>query len=187
MTFYHGSPIAGLTELKPALSEHGNSYVYFATNPLVALLYAVKPVPKPFSFYPYGFDSNGNVIYSEYFENAFEKIYKGKTGYLYECDNVNNAEQPTQIHCAYTCTDSVKIDRVTEISCLYEYYIEQEKSGLFKIKQFKDISEKEMAFVLEDMKNTVEHYDLRNNLDNPMAIFIIEHFPSILCKHRKNH
>lgn len=56
MIFYHGSPIGGLTELKPFLSEHGKPYIYFATNPLVALLYAVKPVSKPFSFYPYGFD-----------------------------------------------------------------------------------------------------------------------------------
>lgn len=51
MTFYHGSPIGGLTERKPVLSEHGRAYVYFAINPLVPLLYAVKPVPKPFSFY----------------------------------------------------------------------------------------------------------------------------------------
>lgn len=180
MTFYHGSPISDLAELEPALSEHGKPYIYFAANPLVALLYAVKPVPKPFSFYPYGFDSKGTVVYSEYFENAFEKLYKGKVGYLYECDTVNNVEQPTQIHCAYTCTDPVKIDRVTKISDLYEYYIEQEKFGSFKRKRFRDISEKEMAFVLEDMKNTVKQYDLRNNLDNPMAIFVAEHFPALL-------
>ena len=71
MTFYHGSPIGGLNKLEPFLSEHGRHYIYFATNPLVALLYAVKPVPKPFSFYPYGFDKHGNVIYSEYYEKRF--------------------------------------------------------------------------------------------------------------------
>lgn len=180
MTYYHGSPVADLTELKPALSEHGKPYIYFATNPLVALLYAVKPVPKPFSYYPYGFDSNGNVVYSEYFENAFEKLYKGKTGYLYECRNINNAEQTTQINCAYTCTDNVKIDSVTKIDDLYEYYIEQEKSGLFRIKHFEDINEKEMLFVLDDMKSTFEQYDLKNNPDNPMSMFIKEHFSAIL-------
>lgn len=52
MILYHGSPVGGLTELKLFLSEHGRPYLYFADNPLVALLYAVKPVPKPFSFYP---------------------------------------------------------------------------------------------------------------------------------------
>ncbi len=39
MTFYHGSPIGGLSELQPFLSEHGKAYIYFATNPLVALFY----------------------------------------------------------------------------------------------------------------------------------------------------
>lgn len=60
MILYHGSPIGGITELKPFLSEHKDSYVYFARNPVVALPYAVKPVPKPFSFYPYGF--NGEKV-----------------------------------------------------------------------------------------------------------------------------
>lgn len=55
MHFYHGSPIGGLDELKPFLSEHGKPHIYFSSSPIVALLYAVKPVPKPFSFYPYGF------------------------------------------------------------------------------------------------------------------------------------
>ena len=178
MTFYHGSPIAGLTELKPTLSEHGRPYIYFATNPLVALLYAVKPVPKPFSFYPYGFD-NDTVVYSEYFENAFKKIYKGKKGYLYECDNITNVERPTQIHCAYTCTESVTVGRVTEISDLYEYYKEQEKYGLFRIKSFGEVSEREMDFVLDDMRKTIEKYDLRKHLENPMSVFIKEFFSAV--------
>lgn len=75
MIFYHGSSIGGLTRLKPFISEHGKPYIYFSTNPIVALLYAVKPVPKPFSFYPYGFDNDGAVVFSEYYENAFFDIY----------------------------------------------------------------------------------------------------------------
>lgn len=46
MHFYHGSPIGGLDELKPFLSEHGKPYIYFSSSPIVALLYAVKPVPN---------------------------------------------------------------------------------------------------------------------------------------------
>lgn len=63
MEWYHGSPVGGLTELKPFLSEHGKPYLYFAEDPLVALLYAVKPVPKPLSFYPYGFAGDGGKMY----------------------------------------------------------------------------------------------------------------------------
>lgn len=44
MILYHGSPVGELTELKPFLSEHGRPYLYFADNPLVALLYACRDV-----------------------------------------------------------------------------------------------------------------------------------------------
>ena len=177
MIYYHGSPIGGLSELKPTLSEHGKPYIYFASNPLVALLYAVKPVPKPFSFYPYGFDRNGTVVYSEYFDNAFEILYKEKKGYLYECDSIPNAEQPTQINCAYTCNHPVIVDRVTEIDDLYLYFMSHIESGLFQIKCFDHISDKEMSFVMDDMRRTIAKFDLYNCPENPMTEFIRTYFP----------
>lgn len=124
MIFYHGSPVGGLNELKPFLSEHGKPYIYFSTNPLIALLYAVKPVPKPFSFYPYGFDKNGNIAYSEYFENAFYDLYKGKPRYLYECNDLKNIDTLTQINCAYTYTEPIIVDKETKIPDLYVFYKE---------------------------------------------------------------
>lgn len=179
MTLYHGSPTDGLTQLMPSLSEHNKSYIYFSTNPVVALLYAVKPVPKPFSFYPYGFGNNGEVVYSEYFKNAFETIYKGKTGYIYECDNVTEVENPTHICCAYTVTKPVKINKVTEIADCFEQFKGYEKQGLFRIKAFEDISANEMKIVYEDFEKYIHTYDLKNNPDNEMSIFIKTNFPQI--------
>lgn len=179
MIFYHGSPIGGLTELKPFLSEHGKPYIYFATNPLVALLYAVKPVSKPFSFYPYGFDRNGNVIYSEYYENAFCDLYKDKEGYLYEGENLKNIDAPTQINCAYASADPIKVDRVTKIPDLYIFYKEQEEKGLFSVKHKDEISDKEMDFVSGELKKDIEKYDLLKQPQNDMSIFIRKHFPDI--------
>lgn len=177
MIFYHGSPISGLKELRPFLSEHGKPYIYFATNPLVALLYAVKPVPKPFSFYPYGFDRNGNVIYSEYYENAFYELYKGKVGYLYECGDLKNVDTPTQINCAYTSAEPIKVDRVTRIPDLYVFYKEQEEKGFFRVKHKNEISDKEMNFVLDELRKDIEKSDLKNLPQHAMSIFIQKHFP----------
>lgn len=179
MTFYHGSPIGGLTELKPFLSEHGKSYIYFATNPLVAMLYAVKPVPKPFSFYPYGFDKDGNVIYSEYYHNAFHDIYSGKKGYLYECRKLPDSDNPTQINCAYTCEQTLKADYVTEIPDIYEYLIGQQQSGRFIIKSRDDISEKEMNFVFSELRKYIDDYNLRSSPEHEMSVFIKTHFPNV--------
>lgn len=133
--FYHGSPENNLTYLKPQLSEHNKEYVYFSTNPLVALLYSVKPVPKPFSWYTYGFNSDGIVVYSEYFENAFELLYKNKTGYLYECSDILDLENPKDIQCAYTSEKTVKVDRMYEIPDLYRYFKNEERLGNFIIKK----------------------------------------------------
>lgn len=179
MIFYHGSPVGGLTELKPFLSEHGRPYVYFASNPLVALLYAVKPVPKPFSFYPYGFDGTGNVIYSEYFENAFFELYHGKTGYLYQCSNLQNVENPTQINCAYTCHKSVKVDCTEEVPDLYAFFKEQETKGLFRIKRRQEISNREMRFVFGELEKDIETHGLRRFHSHPMSVFTRERFPDI--------
>ena len=177
MILYHGSPVGGLTELKPFLSEHGKPYIYFATKPLVALLYAVKALPKPFSFYPYGFEQNGNVVYSEYFENAFEKTYKGKKGYLYECDDLQKLENPTQINCAYTCTEAVKVDRVMEIPDLYEYYMEQKEKGLFVLKKLENISEKELGYAYGYLAEMMNMYQLKDQPEHPMSLFIRTNFP----------
>lgn len=179
MTLYHGSPTGGLTQLTPFISEHEKPYVYFSSNPVVAMLYSVKPVPKPFSFYPYGFDKNGTVVYSEYYKNVFEDIYGGKAGYLYECDDIENAENPTSINCAYTVSRDVDISRVTEIKDCYTWFMEQEKQGLFRIKPFEDISENEIRIVTESFDNYIHKYDLKNHPDNEMSIFIRTNFPHI--------
>ncbi|MCI8632618.1 MAG: hypothetical protein HFE64_03930 [Lachnospiraceae bacterium] len=179
MHFYHGSPIGGLNELKPFLSEHGKQYIYFSTNPVVALLYAVKPVPKPFSFYPYGFEKDGTVVYSEYFENAFYHLYNGKVGYLYECMNLKNMDNPTNINCAYTCSEPIKVNTVTEISNLYTYFKEQESKGLFWIKQREKISEQEMQFVFDELQKDMKRHNLHKFPQHPMSVFIQEHFPNV--------
>ncbi|MGN1114523.1 MAG: hypothetical protein ACI4RC_05320 [Oscillospiraceae bacterium] len=176
MIFYHGSPVGGLNELKPFLSEHGKPYIYFSTNPLIALLYAVKPVPKPFSFYPYGFNENGNIVYSEYFENAFYDLYKGKSGYLYECNDLKNIDTLTQINCAYTYTKSIRVDKETKIPDLYVFYKEQEEKGLFRVKPKIEVSAQEMQFVFNELRKDIEKYDLKSLPQHPMSIFIRNHF-----------
>ncbi len=176
---YHGSPVGGLSMLTPELSEHGTPYVYMASDPLVALLYAVKPVPKPFSYYPYGFDENGRLVYSEYFKDAFRILYAGKKGYLYECEDVLNAERPTQIACAYTSAQPVRIKRVTAIADLYEYYMAQEAKGMFVIRRFEDVPSATLAHIHRTLKQEIDLYDLREHPE--MKRFLQRYFPHILA------
>lgn len=178
MILYHGSSIGGITELKPFLSEHKKPYIYLASNPVVALLYAVKPVPKPFSFYPYGFIGE-KVVYSEYYENCFEEIYKGQKGFLYECENVKDTENPTAINCAYTCQTPIKISGCTEFDDVFEKFMEYKEKGMFEIKPFNDISLKELDYVYDDLRKTINEYGLKDCPENFMSKFIMTHFPKV--------
>lgn len=179
MMFYHGSPVGGLNELKPFLSEHEKKYVYFTQNPVVALLYAVHPVDKPFSYYPYGFDKDGTVHYSEYYQDAFSDIYKGKRGYLYECNRIPSIGNPTQINGVFVCKNAVKVDRVTIITDLYHCLMEYQQQGLFRIRPLDTISEKEMQSVYYDLKDNIQKHNLKQFPDNSMNQFIREHFPEV--------
>lgn len=178
MILYHGSSVGGLTYLKPFLSEHKKTYVYLSSSPVVALLYTVKPVPKPFSFYPYGFDKN-KVIYNEYYEDGFRDIYMGKKGFLYTCEKTENAENPTAIRCAYTYEAPIKVCNCTEIKDVYNTFMEYQDKGLFAVKPFSAVSEKELVFVYNDIKETIVQYQLRNQPNHPMSQFIVRHFPEI--------
>lgn len=179
MIFYHGSSIGGLNELKPFLSEHGKPYIYFAADPLIALLYAVKPVPKPFSYYPYGFDKDGTIHYSEYYKDAFLDIYKGKKGYLYECDHIPSVGNPTQINGTFVCENAVKVDRVTMIPDLYDSLMEYQQQGLFRIRPRDTISENEIQYVYDDLKQTIQRHNLKQFPDSLMSWFIREHFQEV--------
>ncbi len=179
MPFYHGSPVGELNELKPFLSEHEKQYVYFTQNPIVALLYAVHPVDKPFSYYPYGFDKDGTVHYSEYYQNAFWDIYKGRQGYLYECDNIPHVGNPTQINGVFVCENAVKVDRMKMIPDLYDHLMKYQQQELFRIRTWDTIPEKELQLVYDDFKHNVEKYNLKQFPHNSMSRFIREHFMEI--------
>ncbi len=175
---YHGSPIGGLDILLPELSEHRTPLVYFATDPLVALLYAVKPVPKPFSYYPYGFDENGHVVYSECFEDAFRILYQGQQGYLYECEKTTDMTQPTHIACAYVSSKPVKVRHVTFIPDLYEYYMQQSDKGMFSIRRFEDVPQATYAYIIRTLRREIAPYNLQDYPE--MQQFLQRHFPLVV-------
>ena len=179
MILYHGSSVGNRKKLDPFVSEHKKPYVYLTSNPVVALLYTVKAVPKPFSFYPYGFDGDSAVVYSEYYDHCFSDIYRGKKGFLYLCRSVRKAENPTNINSVYACEFPVWPDACIEIADVYLKLMEFKEKGLFKIKPFHAVSKQEMRYVYEDMRNTMKRYHLKAVPENPMSIFIKTHFPAV--------
>ena len=98
---------------------------------------------------------------------------------MYECDNLENTENPTAINCAYTLEKPHKINRCTVIDDIYEKFMEYKENGLFEIKLFGNIREKELNFVYDDMRKTIIQHNLKDSPDSLMSQFIIAHFPEI--------
>ena len=72
-----------------------------------------------------------------------------------------------------------KISNCTEIDDVFEKFTEYKESGLFEIKTFHSVSDKELDFVYNDFKKTINEYSLRYYPDNPMSKFIMAHFPKV--------
>ncbi len=106
-------------------------------------------------------------------------LYNRKVGYLYECTHLENMDNPTNINCAYTCSEPIKVSKVTEISNLYTYFKEQESKGLFLIKHREKISEKEMQFVFDELKKDIKSHNLCKFPKYLMSVFIQEHFSNV--------
>lgn len=179
MDFYHGTSIGGLHELKPFQSEHGKPYIYFSTNLVVAAFYTVHIVKRPNNWFPYGFDKNGLPCYTEYYENAMEDVYKSKSGYIYQCIEINNIENPTNINCAYVCEQPVPVCSVIKIKDMYEWFLEQEQNGKLRITRFRTLTETQRQFAKKMISEEIATWNLHNDPDSSYSKFISNRFPEI--------
>lgn len=165
--------------LLPHLSAHKQPYIYFATNPVVAAFYMVNIVERPYYWFTYVFSQSGIPIYTEYYPNAMADVYSGKTGYLYECSNVCNIQNPTNINCAYVCEEPVSIDKCTEFKDIYENFLEYEKQGKLIIQRYETLSSKMLSFINTTVQSEIKENNLKDKPDLSYSVFLKNHFPSI--------
>lgn len=147
---YHGSPVSGLKVLRPEVSEHGKPYVYLSADMAAAALYAVRPVESPYNWYPYGFDWDRTLVYTEYYADALADIYREKTGFLYRCSGAGISENPTGIPGVYVSQAPVTVLEEQEIPDMLVWLLEQEKRGHLRIRRYSDLT-REAKEQLEEM------------------------------------
>ena len=68
---------------------------------------------------------------------------------------------------------------MTMIPDLYDRLMEYQQQGLFRIRSIDTISDKEMQYVHNDLKQTIQKHNLKQFPDNSMSRFIREHFPEV--------
>ncbi len=59
------------------------------------------------------------------------------------------------------------------------FYNEQKEKGLFKVKHKNEISNKEMNFILDELRKDIEKSDLMRSSQHAMSDFIQKQFPTI--------
>ncbi len=179
MILYHGSSIPNLKELKPCISEHKKPYIYFSTNIVVAALYTVHKIKRPYNWFTYGFNKDGIPIYTEYYPNALADVYGGHCGYIYQCRKTEDMGSLTNINDAYVCSDSIVVDECVKIDDVYINLLKYEKDDSLIIRRFEELSDEQRININKQMQQEISKYDLLSKPECDYSKFIRKHFPKV--------
>ena len=188
--YYHASPVEGITELQPRVSNHKTPYIYFSKkreNVLVYLSNAVEKYCKETGFphdgiwqkwASYGFDKDGIQRIEEYYPNALEKTYQGVSGYIYAVENINESDFELQIPDAVACSSPVRVLEAEYVPDAYLAILEAEQKGLVRILRYEDMTEKHRVWLKETIK---KEYETSENQPD-YRHFLRGNFPDLIEK-----
>lgn len=172
MRLYHVSPTAGLTVLKPSVTEYfgkPRQVCLTALKPM-ALLYGIKHFE-----YTYGYTKERELFYEEYFPGALEELYSRKSASLYVC-SWREGMETTQIPNEYVSDSEVAVEEEIPIPNVYEALLEEERLGTMRIVRWPEVSEKRRQWITKAEMAAI----LENNLlgrDTAMARYMQEKYP----------
>ena len=169
--YYHASNVKDITILKPHVSNHGKSLVYFSSkreNILVYLSNAVekyikekynRPLKQYEKWASYGIASDGRVRIEEYYPNATKETFTGVSGYIYKVNNLEDAKPLRGIQDVFVTQDEIAVDGCEYVSDAYEEILRAEHEGKILIERFEDITPKKREWIINTMKNEYENSD----------------------------
>jgi len=181
--FYHASNIKDLKGLKPHVSMHGKSLVYFSDkkeNVLVYLSNAVekyikekynRPLKQYKKWAAYGFNKDGVIRLEEYYPNAIEETFKGVGGYIYCVEKLTLPDSIKEIKNVVAIDDEVEVSSIIEIKDAYEEILKAEQEGKLEILKFENLTEKQIERVKNMMIN-----EFRNTDNEDYKEFILNKF-----------
>lgn len=169
---YHCSPTAGLKELRPSVTKYFGKprQVCLTASLPMALFYGVRHFE-----YTYGYTREKAIYYEEYFPNALETIYRGRSASLYRCARREDMET-TQIPNEYVTAQPVPVLEEIRIDDVCEALLEQERLGALRIVRWEALPEKVRAWVLQAEKDTIVERGLLHE-DTPFAQYMREIYP----------
>ena len=171
MPYYHCSPTGGLTVLeprKPIFSEKP-ARVYMTTLLPMALMYSIQNYE-----YTYGYTKEGQIHLDEYFPNALEILYRGKSASLYLCEP--EATDKTKIPNEAVSETAVPVIQETHIPDACEALLEQERLGTLVIRRYHTLPEKMLNWIREAEAKEIQKANIIHT-PGPKADYYREHYP----------
>lgn len=171
MTYYHCSPVGGLEVLEPRKPDafEKSAAVYMTTLLPMALMYGVRNYE-----YTYGYTREGRLHLDEYFPDALEILYRGKSASLYLCapESAEKARIPNEV------VSEIPVPVLEEIVIpdVCEALLEQQRLGNLEIRRYEDLPEKMLEWIRRVEADTIREKDLLHQ-PGPMAYYYREHYP----------
>ena len=163
--YYHASPVEGIIQLEPRISDHHIPLIYFSTkreNTLVYLCNAIEKYCKETRFLydgiwkkwgPYGFTKDGILQLQEYYPDALEKTYKGVSGYIYSTESITDSGFEIKIPDAASSSVPVTVSGSEYVPDAYEAILDAEENGLIDIIRYDEMPDA----MREWLKKTIIH------------------------------
>lgn len=177
MTYYFTSKTADLKTAEGAkLTE----------NKMIAAFCLANPLEEPWNWFPCDFGSDGTVQYHELFENAFKESTEGKKGFIYTVEaDEGDLEETGEILTVCKAKKELSVTSSEEIKDLFEWLMEEEDMGRFRLYTFEQHSRRDMLL----WENSILRYLSKNKMiedpGNPYAAFIKEKLPMAWEKYKK--
>ena len=173
MTLYHCSPTPGLRVLKPSVTQYFGKprQVCLTASLPMALMYGVKHFE-----YAYGYTGAGRIYYEEYFPNALEEIYRGRSASLYLCARREDME-PTAIPNEFVTDLEVPVEEERSVPDVLEALLEQERQGALKLVRWDELGEKQRRWVVRAEADTIREKGLLARPGDPFARYLREKYP----------
>lgn len=171
MNYYHCSPTPHLTTLEPRvpLFSEKPQRVYLTTLLPMALMYGIRNFE-----YTYGYTKEGQIYLDEYFPNALEMLYRGKSASLYLC--APEETETTAIPNEVLSPRPVAVLREIPIADLYQALLEQEQLGALVIRRYEALPEKMLSWIRSVETDTIREENLLHT-PGPKADYYRTHYP----------
>ena len=179
MTFY-------FTSTEPNIKTADSKNAKLTENKMISAFCLANPLEEPYNWFPCDFGSDGTVQYHELFENAFKEATENKKGFLYSVEaEEEDVEETGEILTVCKAKKELSVTSCEEIKNLYDWLMENEDMGRFRLYTFEQHSRQELLLWDNSILRSLSKNKMIADPENPYAKFIKEKLPKIWEKYLK--